>query len=559
MTPFDGRLGRGAGLAGAFGGIAFALLLTAGGTRQANAVQKDEPKFTWIGAGACQGCHNQDKPLENPTYKKTLSYDFIRLQENNVWDAHDMHKQAFVNLLTSANVKDYPGLKANALAQRMEGILGQGKKGYTVITDARCLACHASSKQPIAKSLLQMPIDQVFDTSEGVGCEMCHGHGSKYRNEHANDVPVKGKPAPGEATREVPWRAKHPLTKSNEFGLTDLRDPATATATCASCHVGSQKDGRFVTHEMYAAGHPPLPPLDLMAYSREQPRHWGLPSQMPFITNLAEKDAKKAWDTFHYRSEKVESSVTRRFVESSIAALRSTAALTLQLADEAKPNNDGLDFAAFDCYSCHHDLKYPSDRQARGYDGPPGRPQFRVAPFALARTVVGDEELGKRLDAARRELAFSFGNRSYGDPAAIAKAVASVNAWCDDAMKKVQDERYTAEKRKMLLDRIIRDAAQESPRPVADPELAQLYLWAVTTISLDIEKDGKLPAEVEQLRKTLGASVVTRLRPGLPFDFEVKADAKLDNSQEPVSERISERMSIFNAFKGDVFRGAFKK
>jgi hypothetical protein len=33
---------------------------------------------------------------------------------------------------------------------------------------------------------------------------------------------------------------------------------------CTSCHVGREADGRFVTHEMYAAGHPPLPPLEIL-------------------------------------------------------------------------------------------------------------------------------------------------------------------------------------------------------------------------------------------------------------------------------------------------------
>jgi len=551
MTPFDGRLGRGAGLAGAFGGIVFALLASAGASRSAHLVQQDEkyPRVNdleLLGSLSCQtGCHDQATPkMPSPTE----GYKFIRLWENVVWDSHDLHSRAFKNIEPAKNT----------LAKSMEVNLKKGKgDAYKVTEDVKCLACHASVVKPVAAMKPAEWTPKSFVTADGVGCEMCHGHGSAYRPRHDAAKRVAD-PAPGEPTAVVEWRTLPPAEKT-KWGLTDLRSPATATETCASCHIGSQKDGRFVTHEMYAAGHPPLPPLDLMAYSREQPRHWGLPSQMSFIVNLAEKDAKKAFDTFHYRSEKIESSVARRFVESSIAALRSTAALTLQLADEAKPKNDGLDFAAFDCYSCHHDLKYPSDRQARGYDGPPGRPQFRVAPFALARTVVGDEELGKQLDTARRDLAFSFGNRSYGDPEAIGRAVAKVNAWCDAAMTKVRGEKYDTKVAEALLERIKSAAAAETPRPVADPELAQLYLWAITTLSLDKEKDGKLPADVVHLREKLDKTVVTRLRPGLPFDFEVKADAKLDNSQKPVSERIGARMTIFNAFDGKAFRDAFGK
>lgn len=550
---FESRMGRSAGLAGVFGGIVFSLLMSSGVSRSANAVVQEEKSpapqdFQLLGSLTCQtGCHDQATPkMPSPTE----GYKFIRLWENVVWDAHDLHSRAFKNIVPAKNT----------LAKSMEINLKKGKgEAYKVTEDVKCLACHASHTKLFEVDKPANWTLKSFETADGVGCEMCHGLGSAYRPRH--DAPKRvADPAPGEPTAIVEWREWDPVKKT-KWGFTDLRSPVAATATCASCHIGSQKDGRFVTHEMYAAGHPPLPPLDLMAYSREQPRHWGLPSQMPYLVNLAEKDAKKAFDTFHYRSEKVESSVVRRFVESTIAALRSTAALTSQLADEAKPKNDGLDFAAFDCYSCHHDLKYPSDRQARGYDGPPGRPQFRVAPFALARTVVGDEELGKQLDAARRELAFSFGNRSYGDPEAIGKAVAKVSAWCDTAMAKVNEKDYLYDAKRVaaLLDRIKTAAAAEAPRPVGDPELAQLYLWAVTTLALDKKEEGKLPDDVIELRKKLDKTVVSRLRPGLPFDFEVKADAKINDSQKPVSERIGNRMSIFNAFEGKVFRDAFSR
>jgi hypothetical protein len=105
---------------------------------------------------------------------------------------------------------------------------------------------------------------------------------------------------------------------------------------------------------MYAAGHPPLPPLDLLAYAREQPRHWGFADDMPFIAKMAadKSTADKAFALYHYRAG--ESFVARRFAESAVAALGSTATLGAQLADDAKKRQDGLDFAAFDCYSCHH-------------------------------------------------------------------------------------------------------------------------------------------------------------------------------------------------------------
>ena len=35
---------------------------------------------------------------------------------------------------------------------------------------------------------------------------------------------------------------------------------------CSACHVGNVEDGKLVTHEMYAAGHPPLPGIEIVAF-----------------------------------------------------------------------------------------------------------------------------------------------------------------------------------------------------------------------------------------------------------------------------------------------------
>ena len=35
---------------------------------------------------------------------------------------------------------------------------------------------------------------------------------------------------------------------------------------CLSCHLGNAREGRVVTHEMYAAGHPPLPGFEHMGH-----------------------------------------------------------------------------------------------------------------------------------------------------------------------------------------------------------------------------------------------------------------------------------------------------
>jgi hypothetical protein len=503
-------------------------------------------------------------------YQETQGHKFIRLWENKVWQAHDLHAEAYKNLLTDRN-KGKSAAEANRTATVMESNLraASGKDDYTVTADTRCLACHATTKYPATEERVAKWTPGSFVTTEGVGCEMCHGHGGAYRSRHRDPVLIDGDPAEDGATKYVPWREADPARKA-AWGLVNLRDPAVATARCASCHVGNLAEGRFVLHEFYAAGHPPLPPLDLVAYAREQPRHWGVASEMPFITGLAKRDADKAWATFHYKAG--ESVAARRFAEAAVATLRANLDLTAQLAAAAEKAGGGLDFSAFDCYACHHDLKYPSARQARGYVGPPGRPLFRPAPFALARLVAdhaagvkGGDALAGRAAAiaqAEKELAKAFGAKTFGDPALIKQAVAGGTKLTDDTLAALRKVTYDPAAREQLLAAVVAAAG----RPVADPEVAQLYAWAYETLVLDAAgappspKDAPQPPPpaVAELHAKLGEFVVTRLRPGAKFTFEVTPTTTHPSpTLVPVDRRLQERMQRFNAFDDGRFRAAF--
>src|SRR5205085_7444380 len=58
-------------------------------------------------------------------------------------------------------------------------------------------------------------------------------------------------------------------------------NPTNRAALCASCHVGNAAEGKFVTHAMYAAGHPLLPSLEVATFSDEMPRHWQYIKEKP--------------------------------------------------------------------------------------------------------------------------------------------------------------------------------------------------------------------------------------------------------------------------------------
>jgi hypothetical protein len=582
MSALSPRATRAAGLAAGFAGLLLGLLAATGPERAARAAGRDgqpkdeykaglkapDGKLELVGAAVCQKCHQENDPTKVKEYKETRGYDFIRLWENKVWDVHDLHRTAYLNLLTSRSAKAADGEKANATAQRMEDNLRRAgidpkykQANYTVAGDVNCLACHASTNEPATKESHKKWTADSFLTSDGVGCEMCHGHGSKYRDEHQKNKLDKAN-APDGAIRVVPWR-EWSVDVKRDWGLVNLRDAAEATNRCASCHIGNLDEGRFVTHDMYAAGHPPLPPLDLIAYTREQPRHWGLPSEMPYLKNLAEKDPKKANAVFHIRAD--ESHVARRFVESTVATLHSSAVVTGQLAADGK--DEGLDYAAFDCASCHHNLKYPSDRQDRGYSARPGRPLFRPATFALTRVVMehaaempGGGDLKASLEAlatVEKNLAVAFTSKSLGDPAKVQAASAEMSKWSADALKKLSAVKYTNDETKKLLAKV--QAATQ--KPVADPEVAQLYTWAFETLVLDQTPpaaDKKPPAALEELHKKLKDVVVSRLRPNAAFYYEQGATGGVPGpTVEPVDTRISKRMDLFNSFQSAPFRKAF--
>jgi hypothetical protein len=305
---------------------------------------------------------------------------------------------------------------------------------------------------------------------------------------------------------------------------------------------------------MFAAGHPPLPPFDSAAFARDQPRHWGLPRDLPVIETLARTRPDDAWKCFHYRNEKGEAGevyAARHLAESSVATFRASVRHIGQLAGEGR----GLDFAAFDCYACHHDLKYPSPRQKRGFAGIPGRPTFRPAMTAMVRIIVRNaasesaDESFKELDAIEQEMAQAFQTQTFGDPVKVRAAADKFEAWSLAALKTVQNVRYTRAKTLELM-RDITAAGRDDAERVADPEAGQLIAWALLTLREDLKETGTTePMALAAACTELNGIVVTRLRP----------DVLLEKSPTPVEDRLPKRMELFNGFDPAKFRSAFKK
>src|SRR5690606_9908614 len=120
--------------------------------------------------------------------------------------------------------------------------------------DARCLACHAIDTQTSHWDGDFIPRGQKSPSpAEGVSCEVCHGPSSLWEEKH--NLP-SGK-----------WQFLS-TEKKQQLGMIDVRNPTVRAELCLSCHLGNVKAGRVVTHEMFAAGHPPLPGFETQAFGQ---------------------------------------------------------------------------------------------------------------------------------------------------------------------------------------------------------------------------------------------------------------------------------------------------
>src|SRR5205814_2242281 len=76
-------------------------------------------------------------------------------------------------------------------------------------------------------------------------------------------------------------------------------------------------EGKVVTHEMYAAGHPPLPGFELATFSESLPKHWRLMKDVPLMKKL---DAKVRKEVYHYEVSEMEQ--TRLVAVGALVSLR---------------------------------------------------------------------------------------------------------------------------------------------------------------------------------------------------------------------------------------------
>jgi hypothetical protein len=256
---------------------------------------------------------------------------------------------------------------------------------------------------------------------------------------------------------------------------------------CAGCHVGSQpapgfRGVRDVNHDLIAAGHPRLN-FEYAAFLANLPPHW--------------KAEKRTWTPeARARTWAVGQAVTAK------AALE-LLAHRVEQAQRSPPVAPWPEFAEYDCFACHHDLRPKSWRQEPAFaqqrlGSLPWSAWYYAMPRILAESGAADvPELVSALDDLGRLLRLPNPN---GD-LVITRARKAIGEIKDRLLPNAIRRHYEA-----------RSLAKAFRRRLEKPELAaaevnwdaaaQLYL-ALAALTDDGKQDAKLEPVIRDLSRIL--------------------------------------------------------
>jgi hypothetical protein len=459
------------------------------------AKEKQGPQKLYFGMETCAGCHTEKPKGEN----KPL---ICRCNEIPTWE-EDKHKKAYAVL-------------SEPRAQQIGKILGKD----VTQAEAGCVTCHGidQTNKKLSGNL------KLKD--EGVTCTVCHGSYRDWVLKHGVNIPEERKA----------WRELSREQKEREFGMKDLWNPEKRAQWCATCHIGTSQDEngdrKIVTHEMYAAGHPPLPGFEPAIFSDEMPRHWHY-----YAEKAKDKDVRELLLQLKISNDSYERS--KLVLVGGIVGLMEY--MKLLVAQAEKPSQGTLDFASYDCYACHHDLRVPSWRQNRGYAGRPGRPQMRPWPLALARVAVrgvakdADEANVLSADLAKnlRAVHEAFDVQPFGRLEEIRISGQKVVKYCQSMVEYFATFKLDSVRSEGLLRDLCASVEQELP----DYDSARQIAWAFGEIYGELNPK---PANDSKIREVLD-KLRSELRLQLPSGKERSITGELPSALEQLSNYDPDR------------------
>ena len=194
-----------------------------------------------------------------------------------------------------------------------------------------CLDCHADN----------VPEDKrgsKFQITDGVGCEGCHGGAGRWIESHAT------------------LGATHEDNIDRGMYATD-RPPARARV-CLSCHMGTAD--QFTTHQIMAAGHPRLS-FQLDVYSGWHEHY--------------------EYDDDYQDRKEISEPANLWLTGLAVASMQ-----TLEL--RSGHDSPYMEFAHYQCDSCHHAMRDPFWTGSHGTAGTPGALRPADAPLTILELAL---------------------------------------------------------------------------------------------------------------------------------------------------------------------------
>jgi cytochrome c554/c'-like protein len=427
----------------------------------------------FVGATDCVKCHSNGiatDPTLEAVFPGMVNDRWVLLNEVRTWAASDKHVQAFTTL-------------QNKRSKRMGELLGVKE----IPRDKRCLACHTGfplSAMGDDPHLMATELTTELTVAQGVSCEGCHG-------------PARSAAGSKESWYEPhmakeKWRFVSSIDKREQFGFTNVRSPVARTRLCLSCHLGNATEGKIVTHEMYAAGHPPLPGFELQSFVAQMPKHWREfhDKSDEVRTEFLEKNGKVE-DVYGRESFAIDNlHESRNTFVAALVSYSENLKLSAALADAnlktpvTKP--DWPELAQFECFACHHDLKDRGWRQRRALRGAPGRPMLKAWPTSLAKlalkTLGSDpNELDQRMQAVEKMLS----EQPFGRRERWPEIVKPVTSWLDQQAAAL--ERKPLPRAAGLS--VLRDLCGIADSDLWDYDSARQLIWATGVLRRELLSD----------------------------------------------------------------------
>jgi hypothetical protein len=427
-------------------------LALAAGPESRAAPGLEKSRWQYVGVEKCALCHYRQETKAGQLGEEIISTDFVRLTEVATW-LKDKHAAAY-----SVLSKDLGLQMGKAL-------------GITSAKEPRCVSCHGMTQNGALAPLRELV--------RGVSCESCHGPGGDWWVPHS----------------ETTWRTK-PSSEKQRLGMIDLRDPAVKIRQCMGCHIGNAGQGKMVTHEMYAAGHPPLPSFEIETFLRDMPQHWTNPGAKPERIRRS------------LRYDPKEMARTKSVLLGGVLALREWLKI---VAVAGKPEGGWPDFALYECYGCHHHLdpNLPTWRQSQGYRGVAGGLNLADWPRALVKlaifhTAQNPEAYRKRYQEFSAKLRNITGGRPAGGLAAYDSkhgAIGELVAWLDKLAGEVERSRFDRNATARLLHRLSVLKEPEDADSMGNPDYytARQIAWAMASLYKDLQSGGERYPEIEKL------------------------------------------------------------